>query len=59
MIHVRNAAPADVPQYAVSVVVEHGISGSAAAAPLARDTLVEVFNRLRVAPGARVAEAKP
>ena len=52
-------APADVPQYAVSVVVEHGISGSAAAAPLARDTLVEVFNRLRVAPGARVAEAKP
>ncbi|MCB4820686.1 penicillin-binding protein 2 [Roseicella aerolata] len=52
-------APYDNPVYAVSVVVEHGMSGSGAAAPLARDTLVEVFNRFRTppaAPGQRVAE---
>lgn len=42
-------APHDNPLYAVSVVVEHGISGSGAAAPLARDVIVEVFNRLRPA----------
>ncbi|WP_090561829.1 penicillin-binding protein 2 [Belnapia rosea] len=52
-------APYDNPLYAVSVVVEHGMSGSGAAAPLARDALVEVFNRFRVAPGPRVAEASP
>ncbi len=56
-------APYDNPVYAVSVVVEHGMSGSGAAAPLARDTLVEVFNRFRTPPappaaaGPRVAEA--
>lgn len=48
-------APHDNPHFAVSVVVEHGTSGSGAAAPLARDVLVEAFGRLR--PGARVAEA--
>jgi penicillin-binding protein 2 len=32
-------APADNPRYAISVVVEHGESGSGAAAPLARDIL--------------------
>ncbi|WP_372623957.1 penicillin-binding protein 2 [Falsiroseomonas sp.] len=48
-------APHDNPVFAVSVVVEHGTSGSAAAAPLARDVLVEAFQRLRPAP--RVAEA--
>ncbi|MBA3069475.1 MAG: penicillin-binding protein 2 [Hyphomonas sp.] len=32
-------APTDNPRYAVSVVVEHGESGSGAAAPLARDIL--------------------
>jgi penicillin-binding protein 2 len=32
-------APADNPKYAVSVVVEHGESGSGAAAPVARDIL--------------------
>ncbi len=52
-------APYDNPLYAVSVVVEHGMSGSGAAAPLARDALVEVFNRFRAAPGPRVAEASP
>jgi penicillin-binding protein 2 len=51
-------APHDQPQYAVSVVVEHGTSGSGAAAPLARDVMAETFQRLRgpAAPGARVAE---
>lgn len=34
-------APTTDPKYAVSVVVEHGRSGSAAAAPIARDVLLE------------------
>jgi len=50
-------APYDNPAYAVSVVVEHGMSGAGAAAPLAREVMVEVFNRFRG--GARVAEARP
>jgi penicillin-binding protein 2 len=50
-------APAENPQYAVAVVVEHGTSGSGAAAPIARDVMVETFNRFRNAPPARVAEA--
>ncbi|MEL6167543.1 MAG: penicillin-binding protein 2 [Pseudomonadota bacterium] len=33
-------APADAPEYAVSVVVEHGGGGSRAAAPVARDILL-------------------
>jgi len=50
-------APHDNPLYAVSVIVEHGTSGSGAAAPLARDALVETFNRFRaVPPGPRVAD---
>jgi penicillin-binding protein 2 len=52
-------APHDNPIFAVSVIVEHGSSGSAAAAPLARDVLVEAFQRLRTGPSGilRVAEA--
>jgi penicillin-binding protein 2 len=53
-------APHENPVFAVSVVVEHGTSGSGAAAPLARDVLVEAFQRLRPGPGGlgpRVAEA--
>jgi penicillin-binding protein 2 len=38
-------APVDSPRYAVSVVVEHGGGGSTAAAPVARDILLEVQNR--------------
>ncbi|WP_431302992.1 penicillin-binding protein 2 [Sediminicoccus sp. BL-A-41-H5] len=50
-------APHDNPLYAVSVIVEHGTSGSGTAAPLARDALVETFNRFRQAPpGPRVAD---
>ncbi|TCZ59890.1 penicillin-binding protein 2 [Roseicella aquatilis] len=54
-------APYDNPQYAVSVVVEHGVSGARTAAPLAREVLIETFERLRgTAPpdAQRVAEAE-
>ncbi len=37
-------APTHDPQYAISVVVEHGKSGSGAAAPIARDILTELYN---------------
>lgn len=35
-------APVKAPRYAISVVVEHGGSGSRAAAPLARDIMIKV-----------------
>ena len=38
-------APVDAPRYAVAVVVEHGGSGSRAAAPVARDILRETQRR--------------
>ena len=38
-------APADQPRYAISVVVEHGGSGSKAAAPIARDIMEETLRR--------------
>lgn len=38
-------APYDAPRYAVSVVVEHGNAGAAAAAPLARDIMTDVLTR--------------
>ncbi|MGD9639450.1 MAG: penicillin-binding protein 2 [Alphaproteobacteria bacterium] len=41
-------APFDNPQYAVSVIIEHGMSGSAAAAPIASAILKEAI-RLNVA----------
>jgi len=51
-------APHDNPLYALSVIVEHGTSGSGAAAPLARDILIETFQRLGPQrPGQRVADA--
>jgi penicillin-binding protein 2 len=51
-------APHDNPLFALSVIVEHGSSGSGAAAPLARDIMVEAFQRLGPPrPGQRVAEA--
>ena len=53
-------APYDAPRYAVSVVVEHGNAGAAAAAPLARDIMVDVLTRDPVnhteSPGQRLAE---
>jgi penicillin-binding protein 2 len=36
-------APYDNPKYAVSVVVEHGGGGSTAAAPIARDVLLQAL----------------
>ena len=36
-------APVDAPRYAVAVVVEHGGSGSRAAAPVARDIMAETL----------------
>ncbi len=38
-------APVDDPRYAVSVVVEHGIGGSRAAAPIAKDVLTFLYDR--------------
>ena len=38
-------APADKPRYACSVVVEHGVGGSKAAAPVARDLLTMALQR--------------
>jgi penicillin-binding protein 2 len=54
-------APYDNPQYAVSIVVEHGTAGGAAAAPLAKEVMTEVLNRFRngSAPGLPTAEAAP
>jgi penicillin-binding protein 2 len=54
-------APYDNPQYAVSVIVEHGNSGAGAAGPLARDIMVDTINHFRnpPAPAARVADARP
>jgi penicillin-binding protein 2 len=48
-------APISAPRYAVSVVVEHGGSGSGTAAPVARDLLREAqrldpLSRLAVSP---------
>ncbi len=45
-------APLDEPRYAVAVVVEHGGSGSKAAAPIARDMLLEAQRRRSGAPPA-------
>ena len=47
-------APHDAPRFAISVVVEHGLSGSGAAAPLARDILADAIRHFG---GQRVAEA--
>jgi penicillin-binding protein 2 len=52
-------APYDAPRYAVSVVVEHGNAGAGAAAPIARDIMVDVLTRdpanRSEPPGAKVA----
>lgn len=49
-------APYDNPQYAMSLVIEHGGSGSGAAAPAARDIMLKVLQR-NIAP--EQARAKP
>lgn len=40
-------APEDNPRYSIAVVVEHGGGGSAVAAPIARDIMIEVQKRDR------------
>lgn len=45
-------APVDKPRYATAIVIEHGGSGSAAAAPVARDILTEA---LRLNPAGNLA----
>jgi penicillin-binding protein 2 len=53
-------APYDEPRYAVSVVVEHGNAGAAAAAPIARDIMTAALQRDPAGrdelPAARVAQ---
>ncbi|MCB2099986.1 MAG: penicillin-binding protein 2 [Rhodobacterales bacterium] len=51
-------APVHAPRYAVSVVVEHGGSGSQAAAPIASDILREVQSRGALRPGAQMGTGK-
>ena len=53
-------APYDAPRYAMSIVVEHGNAGAAAAAPIARDIMADVLTRDPVGrrePPQRVAES--
>lgn len=38
-------APYDAPRYALSVVIEHGNAGATAAAPIARDIMLETLRR--------------
>ena len=53
-------APYDNPRYALSVVVEHGNAGAKAAAPLARDIMVDALTRdparMQDQPSNRVAD---
>jgi penicillin-binding protein 2 len=55
-------APYDAPVYALSLVVEHGNAGAQAAAPIARDIMVEVLTRdpanRKPPPGQQVAGRK-
>lgn len=50
-------APTDAPRYAVAVVVEHGGSGSKAAAPVASDVMREVRDRLHGVPVSTAPDA--
>jgi penicillin-binding protein 2 len=56
-------APADTPRYALSVVVEHGNAGAEAAAPLAREIMLDVLSRdpagQRDTPPQRMAAGNP
>jgi penicillin-binding protein 2 len=53
-------APYDAPRYAISVVVEHGNAGGAAAGPIARDIMLDTLQRDPAGredlPGAKVAQ---
>ncbi len=56
-------APYDAPRYALSVVVEHGNAGAAAAAPMAQAIMTETLrrdpgNRNEPPPPRQIAEAQ-
>jgi penicillin-binding protein 2 len=55
-------APYDAPVYALALVVEHGNAGAQAAAPIARDIMVDVLTRdpanRKPPPGQQVAQNK-
>ena len=51
-------APADAPRYAMAVIVEHGGGGSRAAAPIARDVMVELLKRDPIAKATHVPADK-
>ena len=50
-------APVDNPRYAASVVIEHGMGGSRAAAPVAKDVLTWLFDRQKAIDSLAVLEA--
>lgn len=50
-------APEDNPRYSIAVVVEHGGGGSAVAAPIARDIMIEVQKRERARMAGLVRES--
>ncbi|MCG8548073.1 MAG: penicillin-binding protein 2, partial [Alphaproteobacteria bacterium] len=53
-------APVEAPRYVAAVVVEHGGGGSKAAAPIARDVLLEAQRRDSISSRiSQVAEAPP
>jgi len=52
-------APSNAPRYACAVIVEHGGGGSAVAAPIARDLLLEVQRRDSARGSAQVSRAEP
>ena len=52
-------APINAPRYACAVIVEHGGGGSAVAAPIARDLLLEVQRRDSARGSAQVSRAEP
>ncbi|MBA4763833.1 penicillin-binding protein 2, partial [Sphingomonas sp.] len=50
-------APVDNPRYAASVVIEHGMGGARAAAPVAKDVLTWLFDRQKAIDTLAVLEA--
>jgi penicillin-binding protein 2 len=53
-------APTDAPRFACAVLVEHGGGGSAVAAPIAKDVLIEVQKKYPLTPDtAKLADSDP
>ena len=49
-------APVAAPRYAIAVVLEHGVSGSGAAGPVARDVMTYIYDRPRALAALAVLE---